>query len=148
MPRIKLEVLTFYSFHTIIPIRITDINYGGHVGNDTILGLLHEARVQFLQSFDYHEMDVNGAGLIMSDVVIEFKKELFYGKSIKVSIAASDFTKVSFELYYKMETESVEKTELIALAKTGMVCFNYQNRKITRLPEDVRLKLQISGTQE
>ena len=46
MARIKLTLPERFPFTTTIPIRITDLNYGGHVGNDTVLALLHEARVQ------------------------------------------------------------------------------------------------------
>ena len=31
-------------FITTIHVRIGDINYGGHVGNDAILSIIHEAR--------------------------------------------------------------------------------------------------------
>ena len=77
MSRIRIELPSNFQFSTNISIRITDLNYGGHVGNDTILSLLHEARVQFLKSFGYTEMKFEGVSLIMSDVGIEFKKELF-----------------------------------------------------------------------
>jgi acyl-CoA thioesterase FadM len=74
MSRTKVDLPKDFSFQTIIPIRITDVNYGGHVGNDTVLTLLHEARMQFLKHHGFSEMDFGGAGLIMSDVIIEFKK--------------------------------------------------------------------------
>jgi acyl-CoA thioesterase FadM len=48
MPRIKLKPLSEYSFHTDIVVRTTDLNYGGHLGNDKLLSLIHEARVAFL----------------------------------------------------------------------------------------------------
>ena len=51
MARVKLEVPSTFSFQTTIPIRITDVNYGGHVGNDSILSILHEIRIQFLKKF-------------------------------------------------------------------------------------------------
>ena len=57
MRRIKLELPEHFSFLTQIPIRITDINYGGHAGNDSILAMLHEARIQVLQQFAYNEKD-------------------------------------------------------------------------------------------
>ncbi len=79
MPRIKLELPSAFSFSTKIPVRITDLNYGGHVGNDTILTFIHEARIQFLKNAGYSELDFAGVGMIMSDVMIEFKNELFYG---------------------------------------------------------------------
>ena len=37
MPRIKLELHEILIYSTEIPVRITDINYGGHLGNDSIL---------------------------------------------------------------------------------------------------------------
>ena len=55
-------------------IRVTDLNYGGHVGNDTILSLLQEARQQFLQSKGYAELEVESYGLIMADAMIEYKR--------------------------------------------------------------------------
>ena len=53
MARIKIAVPPQFTFSTQIPVRITDINYGGHLGNDALLALLHEARVQFLRRYGY-----------------------------------------------------------------------------------------------
>lgn len=103
MARIKVELPENFSFSTSIPIRITDLNYGGHVGNDTILSLIHEGRVQFLKQFGLEELKFAGVGLIMGDVAIEFKNELFHGDVVRVSVAAKEFTKISFDLYYKLE---------------------------------------------
>ena len=50
MARIKVELPELFTFNTTIPIRITDLNYGNHVGNDTILSMIHEACVQFTVS--------------------------------------------------------------------------------------------------
>ncbi len=44
MPRVELELPERFQFVTEIPLRITDINYGGHLGNDALLSLLHEAQ--------------------------------------------------------------------------------------------------------
>jgi acyl-CoA thioesterase FadM len=139
MARIKVELPEHFSFSTTIPVRITDLNYGKHVGNDTILSMIHEARVQFLQQFGYGELDLAGVGLIMSDVAIEFKNELFYGDAVKVSVAAADFSKIAFDLYYKLEKTSGDT--LIAVAKTGMVCYDYNKRKVAAIPGEVVEKL-------
>ena len=139
MARIKIELPSTFRFSTIIPIRITDLNYGGHVGNDAVLSLLHEARMKFLQHHQYAEMDFEGVGLIMSDAGIEFKSELFYGDELKVYVAASDFARISFDLYYKMVKGSEET--LVVLAKTGMICYNYQQRKVVSVPEAAKRKL-------
>lgn len=139
MGRIKIELPSSFSFQTTIPVRITDLNYGGHVGNDTILSLLHEARFQFLQSLGYSEMNFEGCSLIMSDVAIEFKSELFYGDRIRAFVTAGSFSRVGFDLFYKLEKEGNE--QVVTHAKTGMVCFDYTARKVTALPEAAQAKL-------
>ncbi len=134
MARIKITLPEQFVFTTIIPIRITDVNYGGHVGNDTILTLLHEARMQFLNHFAYTELDLEGTSLIMSDVAIEFKSELFYGDSVKAYVTANDFSKVGFDVCYKLVNEKDGK--VVALAKTGMVCYDYKIKKVVAVPTE------------
>ncbi len=141
MARVKLELPEVFSFTTTIPVRITDVNYGNHVGNDAILSIIHEARMQYLRSLGYTEMDFGGAGMIMSDVAIEFKNESFYGETILASVAVGEVSKISFELYYKLEKETDAKKVVIALAKTGMVCYDYELKKIIAIPQAAREKL-------
>ena len=133
MARIKLTLPSNFSFSTLIPIRITDLNYGNHVGNDAILSILHEARIQYLKSFDLAELKFAGVGLIMSDVGIEFKAEAFYGDVLKAYVTANAFSKIGFDLYYKLVRGEPE--EVVALAKTEMLCFDYDKRKIVAVPE-------------
>ncbi len=138
MARVKLDIPSTFSFHTTIPVRISDVNYGGHVGNDSILSILHEVRVQFLKKFECTEKSFFGAGLIMNDVAIEFKKELFYGDIIQASATITGFEKVSFDIFYKLEVSAGEKTAVAAIAKTGMVCFNYDTKRITPIPDEAK----------
>lgn len=142
MARTKLQLPDTFSFTTSIPVRITDINYGGHTGNDSILSILHEARVRFLNALGYQETDMGGVGLIMRDVSIEFKNESFYGDELTIAVTAAGIERISFDLFYKIETKRSEKTVPVAYAKTGMVCFNYTTRKIAAIPAEAAAKLQ------
>jgi acyl-CoA thioester hydrolase len=142
MARVKIELPEKFSFETLIPIRITDLNYGNHVGNDTILSILHEARVQYLGYYDLEELDFAGVGLIMNDVAVEFKNEIFYGEKIIASVTVGDISKFSFDVYYKLEKENNEKRILVALAKTGMVCYDYGAKKVAAVPKEVQDKLE------
>lgn len=142
MARVKIELPGKFPFETIIPIRITDLNYGNHVGNDTILSILHEARVQYLKHYELEELDFAGAGLIMSDVAVEFKNEIFYGEKIIASVTVSEISKFIFDVYYKLEKEINDKRILVAVAKTGMVCYDYGSKKVVAVPKEVRDKLE------
>jgi acyl-CoA thioester hydrolase len=142
MARIKLTLPSTFSFSTLIPVRITDLNYGNHVGNDAVLSLIHEARMQYLVSKGYTELELAGVGLIMSDAAIEFKAEAFYGDVLKAYVTAGDFSKVGFDLYYKL-VKGEEET-IVAVAKTGMICFDYQKRSVTAVPKEAVSRLAES----
>lgn len=141
MARIKIQLPSRFKFSTVIPVRITDLNYGGHVGNDRVLSIIHEARVQFLQSLGYKELDIEGVGLIMSDVAIEFKSELFYGDVVTAHVSAGDFTSAAFDIYYQLEKVTTNETTVVVTAKTGMVCYDYSKKKIAGIPLVAKSKL-------
>lgn len=144
MARIKIELPEPFYFSCIIPVRITDVNYGGHVGNDTVLSIIHEARMQFFKHLGYTEMNFAGTGMLMADVAIEFKKELFYGDAVIAEVKAGDISKVGFDLFYKLgviRQMPGDKTILIATAKTGMICYDYKKKKVVAVPEEGKQKL-------
>ena len=138
MPRIKLEIPENKIAVLSIPVRITDINYGNHVGNDAFVSIIHEARMQWLQQHGYTELNIEGTGLILADLIVEFKSEAFYGDIIEIIISVGEISKVSFELFHQLSATRNEKNILLALAKTGMVCYDYGIKKVIRIPE--RLK--------
>ena len=141
MARIKIDLPDSYSFSCQIPVRITDINYGGHVGNDTVLSIIHEARMQFFVNLGYTEMNFAGTGMIMADMAIEYKGELFYGDTVIASMAVGEISKIGFELIYKLEKQIGDKRKLVAAAKTGMICYDYEKKKIVIVPEEGMQKL-------
>jgi acyl-CoA thioester hydrolase len=147
MARIKLQLPSHFSFTCQVPVRITDINYGGHVGNDTILTIIHEARMQYLKSLGYSEMNFGGTGMIMADVSIEFKDELFYGDVVIASVAVGEISRIGFDIIYKLEKETGGKKIIVANAKTAMICYDYDAKKIVSVPDEARQKLAIGNAQ-
>jgi acyl-CoA thioester hydrolase len=141
MERVKINLPDTFTFSTLLTIRITDLNYGAHVGNDTFLSFIHEARVQFLMQHGYKELDFAGYGLIQADAAIEYKRELSYEDEIKISVAASGFDKYGFDFYYKVEIITGTETILAGKAKTGMLCYDYGKKKLVAIPEEAKLKL-------
>jgi acyl-CoA thioester hydrolase len=142
MPRIKLELPSKEICSVQIPVRINDLNYGNHVGNDAFVSLIHEARVQWLAKNGFTELDCGGAGLILSSLVIEFKKESFYGDVVEIKIFSGELTRVSFELYYQLTAHRNGENVLLAFAKTDMVCFDYGLKKTVSVPEKLKEVLE------
>jgi len=136
MARIKIDLPEVFPFETEIPVRITDLNYGGHVGNDVFLSLIHEIRVQFLKHFGFSEMNIDGIGTIMNEVAITYKTEVFYGSVIMSKVAIAELSSRAVSLVYLLIDKATGKE--VARAKTGLVFFDYAKRKIVHMPEIFR----------
>lgn len=142
MARIKIDLPEKFIFSTEIAVRITDMNYGGHLGNDALLSLLHEARVRFLKSFGQTELNFFGASLIMADAGIVYKAEVFYGDQLVIDMTAGDVTSHGFDLIYCVRKKN---REIAAVAKTAIVVFDYETHKIKTLPQSFLQQLKIMG---
>ena len=75
----------------------------------------------------------------MADAAIMFRSEAFYGDILKIEISVGEISSSGFDLYYKFINEKTQKE--VARIKTGMVCFDYKERKIKGVPEVFRVKV-------
>ena len=136
MSRIKIALPETKVFETTLAVRISDINYGNHLGNDSVLSLMHEARFQFYKSLGYpDELSIDGVGTIQVDTAIQYKGEGFHGDAIKAEVFLGDLSAKSMDLYYRLSVENPNK--LIALGKTGIAFYNYSERKVSNMPDSI-----------
>ncbi|WP_242921279.1 acyl-CoA thioesterase [Pontibacter liquoris] len=142
MPRIHITLPAHTHFEATIPVRITDLNYGGHLGNDALLSILHEARLQLLHHYGYSELDLGGVGIIMADVAIAYKGEGFYGDILTIKMAFDEISKYGFDITYHVVNQHGKD---VAHAKTGILCFNYATRKLMGLPDEVKAKIETKA---
>jgi acyl-CoA thioester hydrolase len=136
MARIKLALPAHLPFRTELPVRISDINYGGHLGNDAVLSIVHEARIRFLQTLGYSELDIQGLGILMTDAVIVYSSEGHYGDVVSIEVGVTEFQMTSCDFVFRLINKATEKE--IARAKTGIVFVNAHTRKISSVPETFR----------
>jgi acyl-CoA thioester hydrolase len=138
MGRLKLTMPQDYLFSTEIEVRISDINYGGHLANDAVLSIVHEARLRFLATHNYTEKNIEGSGIIMTDASIVYKSEAFHADRLKIEIAVDDVSRLGFDLYYLLKNEATHQE--VAQVKTSFTFFNYDLHKIVSTPENFRRK--------
>lgn len=132
MAKVKIDLPEKFIFKTEIPVRISDINYGGHLGNDSVLSIVHEARLRFLNRHNIMEFNANGPGIIMVDAAVEYKAESFYGDILIIEIAVTDITGVGCDIVYQLKDKETKK--IIALVKTGIVFYDYGKKKVISMP--------------
>lgn len=77
----------------------------------------------------------------MGDAAVVYKSEAFYGDKLKATLYIDDITDYGFDFIYSLDNEQTNRP--VAIIKTGMVFFNYQERKIAKTPEEFRKKYAI-----
>jgi 4-hydroxybenzoyl-CoA thioesterase len=136
MARVELALPERFPFATEIPLRISDINYGNHLGNDAVLSLAQEARVRWLASHGWGELDICGLGIVVADAAVVYRAEGRYGMVLRVELAWADVRSRGCDLLYRL-TDIASGRE-IAQVKTGIIFFDYSARKVAHLPEPFR----------
>ena len=105
-----------------------------------MLSIIHEARLRFLNHLGYSESNVEGFGIIMIDAGIQYKSEAFYGDELLIEIAVNDFTGIGCDFVYRLTNKNSKKE--IAVAKTGIVFFDYEKRKTAPVPVEFKKKIE------
>lgn len=136
MPRLRLELPDELPFTTEIDVRVTDVNYGRHLGNDAMLGMIHEARFQFLRGHGLSEHDIDGTALVVADAAIVYLAEAFAGDRLRFEVGVGQLARVGCDMFYRVTR--LEDDTQIAEAKTGIVFVDPTTRRPVAVPAAIR----------
>jgi len=131
MARVEIKMIEKFTFETLIKIRITDVNHAHHVGNDTLVTLMNEARTRFFIHSKLSESNIGS--LIITDLAVSYKSQSFYGDELKFEMDASEFNKYGCNIFYRVT--NAKTGNIVMLAKNGIVFFDYTKNKVTKVPE-------------
>jgi acyl-CoA thioester hydrolase len=133
MQRIKINLPEKFIFSTEISVRVYDVNFAGHLSNDSILSMVHEARIRFLKNWGFSEVDTAGAGIIMFDAALQYKSQGYHGDILIFDVTVESFIKSGCDFIFRITNKSTGKE--IARAKTGIAFFDYEKNKMVSVPE-------------
>ena len=137
MTRHAITLPARVDFTTDITVQARDINYGGHLGHDAAVSLLHEARRRWLAAAGYDEAGHGGAGLIMLELDVRYGAEAFWGERLRVDMTITGPGAARCEFLYRVDRGGTE----VLRARTLMGFFDYAARRVTRRPADFLTRL-------
>jgi YbgC/YbaW family acyl-CoA thioester hydrolase len=146
MARNKILPPTPACFVIYLQVKEPDVNYAGHVGNERYLLFAQEARLAFLKSLGCTELKFGAYGIILAETHVEYLTELFIDESIEVHLSITAPTRVAFECYYQVKTNREGKFVIAANIRSNMVCFDYKEKKVKSIPEEIK-SLLLSAAQ-
>ena len=139
MARLQLsfpEDQWYYS--TQLTVRVTDINAGNHLGNDSMISMISEARARFLFEYGVSEADRDGNGIIVTDLATTYRAEAHARDQLMFEVGVMDFNKYGGDIIFRVSRP--RDNTLVAMAKSGFVFFNYKTSQVVAMPDDFRAK--------
>jgi len=127
-----------YCFSTPLTVRVTAINGANHLGNDSMISMISEARARFLLDFGVRETERDGTGIIVTDLATAYRAEAHAHDQLLFEVGVMDFNKYGGDFTFRI-TRPADK-RLIAMAKSGFVFFNYKSTQVVAMPDDFRAK--------
>lgn len=139
MARVTIDIPERFQYRVELPIMLSRINRGDHLGNDSLVAFLNEARVQFMTARGVPEYSEGGATMINADLAVIYKSEARYRERLLIEMAAQDFHRYGCDIVYRVIEARSER--LIALAKTAHLHYDPEAGSLRESPADFREKL-------
>ncbi len=129
-----------YYYSTPLTVRVTDINAGNHLGNDSMISMISEARALFLFEYGVAETERDGTGIIVTDLATTYRAEAHARDQLLFEVGVMDFNKYGGDITFRVSRPRDNK--LIAMAKSGFVFFNYKTSQVVLMPDEFRAKFE------
>jgi len=138
--RIRLEPLKNYRFSHDQRILFSNINQALHVGSSQMANIIHDGRYIMLKSLGADELNLGDGktGALLSDLVINFKAEIFLDETVTVETDIGEIEEKGFRIFYRI----LKNGKTAVLAETGHICFNFFEKVICAVPEVLIEKLK------
>lgn len=134
MARVEIALPEKFIFSTELDVLIQHINIGKHLANEQLIALLNEARVRFMRSRGLDQTLAGKHSFINADLAVIYKAEAKYADTLVIEMAAQDFNRYGCDFVYRVSRK--QDSVLIAIAKTAMLCFDYEQGKLSEVTQD------------
>jgi len=125
-----------------VPVRWSDIDMYQHVNHATMVTILEEARVPFLQGA--FGAEIATTGLLIADVRVTYKGQLRLTDSpLQVTIWVKRLRAVDFTLGYEVRSVNADaESKPAVIAESQLVAFHIEEQRLVRLSPHHREYLQ------
>ena len=140
VPRIRLLEQPAYEFHYDLVVRVSQLDYGHHLGRDSIIGMAHEARAFMFHSLGVEENNLGDdrTGVIIGDLAVSYHGEAGLFDTLRIDTHIGVPGRSNFRVFQRIMHEG----RLIALVETGTIAFDYAARAIVPIPDVFRKALK------
>ncbi|MCL7929560.1 acyl-CoA thioesterase [Halomonas llamarensis] len=118
-----------------LAVRVTDMNYGRHLGHDALVSLLHEARLQALLALDLPEWDLAGYPSVVVDLAVQYQSEAHCPDMLVVETAVPMPAGKALTVYHRVLKQDSE--QVVATARLNLLLIDPAQGRPVAIPEAV-----------
>ncbi|WP_319370733.1 thioesterase family protein [uncultured Ilyobacter sp.] len=127
-------------------VRISDINYGGHMGNERSLVAFQQARIEWLETLGLSELNIGeNRGLIQRRANVEYLREISLGDILNVKIYPVEIRGSYFILAHEVNNQN---GVTVLTGNVTLGAFDYTNKKLAKIPIKLKKILEAEKTTE
>lgn len=148
MERVKLDFPAEALIHRHpLAVRVTDMNYGRHLGHDALVSLLHEARLQAFLALDLPEWNMAGYQSIVADLAVQYHNEAHCPDMLVVDTAVPAPQGKALTVYHRVCKQASEQAseQVVATARLNILLIDPALGRPVAVPDAVTQAL--SGAQ-
>ena len=140
MERVKLDFPAEAVIHRhSLTVRVTDMNYGRHLGHDAMVSLLHEARIQAFAALDLPEWDMHGHPSVVADLAITYQSEARWPDALIIATAVPEPQGKALTVYQRIY--QAESQQVVATARVNQLLIDLATGRPVEVPEQVKQAL-------
>lgn len=140
MERVKLDFPAEAVIHRhSLTVRITDMNYGRHLGHDALISLLHEARSQAFAALDLPEWDMGGHPSVVADLAVQYQHEARWPNALIIETAVPEPQGKALTIYQRVY--QADSQQVVAKARVNQLLIDLATGRPVEVPEAVKLAL-------
>lgn len=143
MAHIKLHERARYEFTYEMTIQLGHLNYRRHLGHDSIVRILHEARANLFHALGLDELDLGDGktAVVTADMVVNYKSEGFMFDTLRVETHIDEIGPDGFRMFHRMTRDG----QVVALAEVDLSGFDYTTRALVPIPGTFKEALERQG---
>ncbi|MGO2009993.1 acyl-CoA thioesterase [Vreelandella alkaliphila] len=147
MERVTLDFPTAAIIHRHpLTVRVTDMNYGRHLGHDALVSLLHEARVHAFAALGLPEWDMQGYPSIVADLAVQYQSEARWPDALVVETAVPEPQGKALTVYQRICHAETDK--VVATARVNQLLLDLSSGRPVKVPDDVAQAIARAAAQE
>ncbi|UYG08492.1 acyl-CoA thioesterase [Halomonas sp. M4R1S46] len=119
-----------------LTVRVTDMNYGRHLGHDALVSLLHEARISALAALGLAEGDMGGYPSVAADLAVQYRAEARWPDALVVDTAIPAPSRKAITVYHRVRREA--DAAIVATARLNLMLVDPAGGRPVPIPGAVR----------